>query len=168
MNAIISSTKFDGSLHYRFASELISAAGNEIRLYTPPRVKLATYRGELMTKSHSMRIFYTDRDWNVMIRWHADWRFEEYYVNIAEPATWDGHVLRWVDLDLDIIHRAGASDPILDDEDEFERHRIKWGYPQTTVDRCWRAVQEVWEQITTQTAPFDPSMTLWRPPGVAT
>ncbi len=163
MNAIISSTKFDGSLHYQFESQLVSASANEIRLYTPPRVKLVTYRGELSTTSHSLRIFYTDRAWNVMIRWHADWRLEEHYVNIAEPATWDGRVVRWVDLDLDIIHHAGAAEPVLDDEDEFERHRVKWGYPQDVVDRAWASVETVWAMMKRAETPFDEQTTLWRP-----
>jgi protein associated with RNAse G/E len=165
MNAIISSTKFDGSLHYQFDAQLVSASGNEIRVYTPPGCKAVTYRGEVVCTSHALRIFYTDRPWNMMVRWFPDWRFENHYVNIAEPATWDGHVLRWVDLDLDIIHHAGAADPMLDDEDEFARHRVKWGYPQATVDRCWRAVEEVYGLIRNQSPPFDQITTRWRPPG---
>ncbi len=163
MNSIISSTKFDGSLHYQFESELVSAEGNEIRFYTPPHTKMTTYRGELTTTSHSLRIFYTDLHWNVFVRWHADWRFENYYVNIAQPATWDGHVLRWVDLDLDIIQHANQTVPILDDEDEFERHRVKWDYPQPVVDRAWQSVKEVWALLENRTSPFDTAAQQWRP-----
>ncbi len=165
MNAIISSTKFDGSLHYRYDTTLVRADGNEVWFYTPPRVSMTTYRGELHTKSHMLQVFYTDRSWNAVVRWHADWRFEEYYVNIAEPATWDGRVLKWVDLDLDIIHRPGG-ELRLDDEDEFERHRVKWSYPQGVVDRAWSAVEEAWGMIQRAEYPFDEATTLWRPDGV--
>ncbi len=162
-NAIISSTKYDGSLHYRYDTTLVRAEGNEISFYTPPHVEMTTYRGELKTKSHLLQIFFTDRPWNVVVRWHADWRFEEHYVNIAEPATWDGRVLNWVDLDLDIINRPTMPEPKLDDEDEFERHRVKWSYPQGLVDRAWGAVEEVWGMIKRADCPFDEATTLWRP-----
>ncbi|GIW75931.1 MAG: UPF0374 protein YjjG [Phycisphaerae bacterium] len=165
MKAVISSTKFDGSLHYQFEADLVQATDREIRVYTPPGVKLLTYRGELMTRSHSLRIFYTDLSWNVMIRWHADWRFEEHYVNIADPATWDGRVVRWVDLDLDLIRRAGSDEPVLDDEQEFERHRIKWGYPEKLVQRVWQTVEQVWQLMRDEKVPFDEQTCLWRPSG---
>lgn len=161
--AIISSTKYDGSLHYTYEAPLVSASEREIRVYTPPNHKATTYRGEVICSSHALRIFYTDRPWNLFVRWYGDWRFESYYVNIARPATWDGRVVSWVDMDLDIIFRPGADEPVLDDEDEFERHRVKWGYTPKVVEQSWRAVKDVWSMMKSGECPFDGSLHDWRP-----
>ncbi|MGB0101971.1 MAG: DUF402 domain-containing protein, partial [Nocardioides sp.] len=44
------------------------------------------------------------------------------YVDITTPPSWDGSVLRAVDLDLDVV-RGNAGRVWVDDEDEFADHR---------------------------------------------
>ncbi len=161
--AIIHSTKYNGSQHYHFESEIISITDREFRFYNRPGDPFDCYRGKLVSKSHSLRIFYPDRPWNVMVRWYPDWRFEEFYVNIASLPTWDGLALNWVDLDLDIIFSAGKNEPMLDDAEEFEIHKKKWNYPETLVAQCWRSVEEVWGMMKSQAHPFDLVTTSWRP-----
>jgi uncharacterized protein len=102
------------------------------------------------------------RDWNLEVMWELDWRPREHYVNVALPSTWHDGTLRFVDLDLDLIWRADGT-VILDDEDEFDLHRVRFAYPVEVVERAWRAVDEVRELIARQQAPFDGTLYAWRP-----
>ncbi len=54
--------------------------------------------------------------------------------NVATPASFDGEVVRWTDLDIDIVvsEQLGIQ---VDDEDEFEEHQDRFGYPPDLVER---------------------------------
>ena len=84
-----------------------------------------------------------------------------HYVNIATPATWDDGTLRFVDLDLDVIWRADSGEVILDDEDEFALHQVRFGYPSDLIEQARRSGEEVRELIarsasTRSTAAYSP------------
>jgi hypothetical protein len=57
------------------------------------------------------------------------------YVDVITPAVWEGETVRMVDLDLDVVHRSDGTVDI-DDEDEFEDHKVAFGYPEHVVDRA--------------------------------
>lgn len=68
------------------------------------------------------------------------------YVDITTvPLLFDG-VLCAVDLDLDVIQAFGG-ELLVDDEDEFELHQVRYGYPPAVVAsaraECDRVVEEV-------------------------
>jgi protein associated with RNAse G/E len=88
-------------------------------------------------------------------------------VNIATPATWDDGALRFIDLDLDIIWRAGNGEVILDDEDEFVLHQARFGYPASLIERVWHSSEDVRDLIARRVYPFDGSLHAWRPDGTA-
>jgi protein associated with RNAse G/E len=112
---------------------------------------------------HMLAVFQAGRHYNLHVAWHPDWRPKMHYVNIATPATWHDGAVRYVDLDLDLILGAGASEVVLDDADEFERHSREWGYPPDLADRCWAAVEEVRGLFSRKIWPFDGSLYAWRP-----
>jgi protein associated with RNAse G/E len=110
-----------------------------------------------------LMLYWSDRPYNLHLSWFADWRPREYYVNIATPATWDEQTIHFVDLDLDIIWRLDRDELRLDDEDEFEAHRERFGYPDGLVEGARSAVAEVRAAIGARTWPFDRSLEGWRP-----
>lgn len=59
---------------------------------------------------------------------------------VERDADWDREVVRAVDLDLDLIRRATG---IIDDEDEFELHIDRFGYPKELIDRCRSELQRL-------------------------
>jgi uncharacterized protein len=76
------------------------------------------------------------------------------YVDISTPPRWDGHVMRAVDLDLDVVlDRAGRV--LVDDEDEFAEHRVRFGYPDDVVALAMRTCDEVRHAIEAREPPFD-------------
>jgi hypothetical protein len=78
----------------------------------------------------------------------------EVYVDITAPASWDGPVLRAVDLDLDVV-RGETGRVWVDDEDEFAVHRIELAYPDDVVHAASRSCDEVHALIRDRVAPFD-------------
>ena len=64
------------------------------------------------------------------------------YVDIATPATWhDDHLVRAVDLDLDVI-RGTTGRVWVDDEDEFAAHRVELDYPDEVVEQAVRSAAD--------------------------
>lgn len=164
---LVHSTKYDGSLHYQYPTQIVRSEPGLIVLYGPPGTPIHGYRGDYLATHHALEFYWADRDYNLHVLWHADWRPRMHYVNIATPASWEDDTLRFVDLDLDIIWRAASGEIVLDDEDEFAEHQARFGYPTDLIERCWRSCADVRNQIERRVAPFDGSLLAWRPNGAA-
>ena len=161
------STKYDGSLHYRYALAVVSQGDGELRAWGAAGFPMESYRGSYLATRHALHIHWTDRDYNLLVMWHPDWAPHEHYVNVALPSSWDDGTLRFVDLDLDLIWRAGGP-VVLDDEDEFDEHRLRFAYPPELVERAWAAVAEVRDLMERRVPPFDGALYDWRPEPVRT
>ncbi|MGH8930746.1 MAG: DUF402 domain-containing protein [Egibacteraceae bacterium] len=159
----IFSTKYDGSLHYRGQAALVAQDDGVLALYRTPGVRICSYRGGLETTENVLFVHWADRPFNLAVSWDASWKPRSHYVNVATPSTWHDGVLRFVDLDLDLIWRHGSTELFLDDEGEFEEHRVAYGYPAALVEEAWQAVAEVRELFATATPPFDGRLYDWRP-----
>jgi hypothetical protein len=82
------------------------------------------------------------------------------YVDVATPAVWDGPHVTMVDLDLDVIRtRDGAV--LLDDEDEFDEHRVTLGYPADVVALARRTADELMTAAVTGHEPFGGAGSRW-------
>jgi uncharacterized protein len=55
------------------------------------------------------------------------------YVDVTDTPRWEDHVVRAVDLDLDVIRRWDGT-VLVDDEDEFAEHQVEYGYPPEVVE----------------------------------
>ncbi|GAB4213838.1 MAG: hypothetical protein OHK0022_51480 [Roseiflexaceae bacterium] len=164
---LVHSTKYDGSLHYRYTSRVVREEPGVLILYSAPGTTYDSYRGQLLATRHSLEILWPDRFYNLHVSWRDDWQPHNHYINIATPATWNDGVARFVDLDLDVIWRAATGEIILDDEDEFALHQVRFGYPPDLIARCWQAADEVRDLIARRVAPFDGTQHHWRPHGSA-
>ncbi len=159
------STKYDGSLHYRFPLTVVREEADLLVLYGQPGTLGESYRGQLTAKYHALDLYWSDRFYNLTVMWHPDWRPRMHYVNIATPATWDDGTLRFIDLDLDVIWYADSGAVILDDEDEFELHQVRFSYPSDLIAQVQRAADDVRDLIARSAYPFDGSLFAWRPDG---
>lgn len=159
----VHSTKYDGSLHYRYEIAPVAEMPGERRVYLAPGTPLESYRGGWPSRYPMLMLYWSDRPYNLHLSWFTDWRVRQYYVNIALPASWDEEVVRFVDLDLDIIWKPELGPPLVDDEDEFEAHRSRFGYPEALVRQAREAVVEVMGLMEARAWPFDGSLEGWRP-----
>lgn len=107
---------------------------------------------------------------------HAPGIWCDVYVDIATPGEWDGHVLRAVDLDLDVVRmaaelpadlpadfviHAGPGETFVDDEDEFAEHQVAFGYPADVVEQARASCDAVLAAVRARTAPYDDTPGPW-------
>ena len=157
------STKYDGSLHYRFEVDVVHEEPGFIAVYTATGVPMVSYRGSWPAKNHMLGLYWPDRPWNLLVSWTPPWVPRSHYVNIATPATWSDGVLRCCDLDLDLILPHGKEEVVLDDEDEFDLHRAKWAYPDDLVAQCRASCDEITAAMLRPEPLFDGRLLAWRP-----
>ena len=75
------------------------------------------------------------------------------YVDMTTPPVWAGAEVSMVDLDLDVVLRRDGS-LILDDEDEFDDHRVALRYPAEIVELARRSAAEVLAAVSAGAEPF--------------
>ncbi len=108
---------------------------------------------------------------------HAPGNWCEVYVDMCTPATWDGNVLRTVDLDLDVIRmapespanspfapqnqRAAWGQVFVDDEDEFREHQVAYAYPAEVIDSARASCDAVLAAVRGRQAPYDGTHLRW-------
>jgi protein associated with RNAse G/E len=158
----VRSTKYGGGAHYRYALQVVRDDGDRLVAWGPAGTRMDSYRGVFPATHHMLWVHWADRDWNLEVMWHQDWRPRSHYVNVALPTTWADGTVRFVDLDLDVIQRADGR-VILDDEDEFEEHRVTLRYPADLVARARAAAAAVLDLAAARAWPFDGSLYAWRP-----
>ena len=162
----VHSTKYDGSEHYRYPASIVREEPELLVLYKQPGAPINGYRGSFLAKYHTLEFYWSKHHYNLSVIWYANWQPRMHYVNVATPARWDDGTLRYIDLDLDVVWFANGR-VVLDDEDEFELHQRKYGYPQTLIDEAWASSHTVRELIARRTPPFDGAAYNWRPDGSA-
>lgn len=115
-------------------------------------------------------------------RWHlptfqAPGIWCDLYIDVTTPATWDGHVLRAVDLDLDVIRLSDplpdevrdeavdegrtAGEIFVDDEDEFAEHQVAFGYPAHVVAGAQASCDELVAAVRAGLPPYDGAHRRW-------
>jgi hypothetical protein len=84
-------------------------------------------------------------------RWYNVFRFDErFYCNVTKPPSFDGAVLTYVDLDIDVLVESDFSYKILDLED-FE----KYSYPTDVTVEARQALEELVGLVEARSFPFN-------------
>lgn len=155
----VQSTKYDGSPHGDYEGELLDGAGAEdgpLRLFVPAGTVNRSYRGDYEIRVAFTALFWPGRDvwWNVFHN-HAPAGRRGFvsYANVSSPAEFDGAVVRWVDLDLDVVVMPDRVE--LDDEEEFEAHRLRFAYPEDIQRQAREAATELLALAARRAPPFD-------------
>ena len=156
-------TKYDGSLHYRFPAEVVHRSKETLILYRGPGISVDSYRGSMIAEHHVLLFYYGNRHHNVVVFWQEDWSPRMHYVNIITPPEWNGRVVTAVDMDLDLIRFATENRVIVDDEDEFEKHIKLYNYPQQLVDTCRGELDRIREAMSIEKGVLSNSIFDWRP-----
>jgi len=133
--------KYDGSPRDEWPAQLVARRGTQLCVYVPAGTEeiVRGCRRQVMEDAFT-GLFWTDR-------WYNVWQLERsegilFYANVAMPCRFDGRVLRWVDLDLDVVYYADGSIAVKD-EPEFEEHTALFAYPDGVVERALAARDEL-------------------------
>jgi hypothetical protein len=73
---------------------------------------------------------------------------------------WHGRTIRAVDLDLDVVEGLDRV-VYVDDQDEFDEHRVELGYPREVVDLAMATRDLVFTAVRDKHPPFDGSAEPW-------
>ena len=146
--------KYDGTEHRRWTAQVTSFVGTMLQLTGAFDSDINhTLLGRIAKGTISVEHFWLDR-------WYSVFRFSEptgelrnYYCNINVPPNFNGGVLTFVDLDIDILVAPDFTYSILD-EDEFAENVVRYGYPIDIQQRVHAAVAELIDLIECRQFPF--------------
>ena len=146
--------KYDGVLHRSWDAELVRQDGPLVVLdarFTDEIVH--DLLGTISSGTHSLEYYWLDRWYNVFRFAQPDGTLRNYYCNVNVPATFDGEILSYVDLDLDILVNPDSSYTVLDVED-FEINARRYGYTEEVQANARQALQELVKMIEGRAFPF--------------
>jgi uncharacterized protein len=123
----------------------------------PRGTRMARPGVELVTENHQVGLV-PAAGW--LATFHGPGGVVRTYVDMTTVPRWDGHVVRAVDLDLDVIEELDGT-VFVDDEDEFEEHQRLYGYPDDVVALALATKDTVLAGVRARTAPFDGSAAPW-------
>jgi len=150
---LLRATKYDGAAHWIQPFTVASDDGTLLVAQYRARTPIFTSRGEFRSPYDSRVYFWRDRWYNVFRLSRPGCALALWYCNITTPPLFDGRHLSYVDLDLDVAVRPDGSINLLD-EDEFAKHRLKYGYPLKVVTKAEDAAREVQELARRHGFPF--------------
>ncbi|MHC2999718.1 DUF402 domain-containing protein [Microbacterium sp. HJ5] len=80
------------------------------------------------------------------------------YIDLAWDVRWTGAEPTGIDMDLDVVERSDRG-VYLDDQDEWDEHRIELGYPAEVVTHLEQLAADLETKVVARAAPFDDATT---------
>jgi protein associated with RNAse G/E len=152
---VVSVLKYDGREHRRWPARIAETVGPLIILDAVFDEEIEhDLLGKVLSGTISTEYYWLDRWYNVFRFSSSDQVLQKFYCNINAPPQFDGRVLSYVDLDIDVLVEPDLTYRILD-EDDFEENARRYGYPEEIRANARRALTEVIELIESRAFPFD-------------
>ncbi len=150
----VDACKYDGSVHRSWSCRLLEETAD---LYTLHGVFEREIKhpllGTIESGTVSVEYYWKKRWYNVFKFYEPDQTFRNYYCNVNTPPEFSGGVLKYVDLDIDVLVKPDLSYQILD-ADEFAENAVKHQYPIDLIERANRALDQILDLIKTKRFPF--------------
>jgi protein associated with RNAse G/E len=144
--------KYDGSLHWHHPSMLLGEDEHGVWTGCAAGSGARKGNGPLVPWLHACVMLFPRDGW-----WTASFNAlphkVEIYCDISTVPQWSDGEVTMVDLDLDVI-RMRDGRIILDDEDEFEEHQIRYAYPPDVIENARATADRLMEAVRARTAPF--------------
>src|SRR6266576_1191638 len=151
---LVRTYKYDNSEHRSWLAEVLRQEGSLIVLDAKFQDEVVhDLLGTIASGTHSLEYYWLDRWYNVFRFAQPNGELRNYYCNVNVPPTFDGEILSYVDLDLDILVEPNFSYQILDVED-FQTNAQRYGYSAELQTTARRAVDELVRMIQTRAFPF--------------
>jgi protein associated with RNAse G/E len=151
----VDSLKFDGRVHRSWPARLVRQDNSLVVVEgvfeTEVRHPLL---GRIAAGTISTEHFWTDRWYSVLRFREPAGQLRNYYCNVNRPAVFDGRVLSFVDLDIDVLVAPDFSYTVLD-EDEFEANAAQFCYDDALRGRVRESLSELILLVETRGFPFD-------------
>ena len=152
---VVSVLKYDGLEHRRWAARIAKIEGPLLVLDAVFEDEIEhDLLGMISSGTISTEYYWLDRWYNVFRFSDPDRKLKNYYCNVNQPPSFDGRVLSYIDLDIDIFVAPDITYKILDVED-FEENARRYAYPEEVQANARRAVDELTTLIESRTFPFN-------------
>lgn len=109
--------------------------------------------GEIRRGTGTIEYYWCDRWYNIFRFLEPDGATKLFYCNLNTPLTIEGHVLSYIDLDIDILVRPDFSYQVLDLE-EFAANAERYAYPEYLKAKVNEALATLVSMIKTRQFPF--------------
>jgi protein associated with RNAse G/E len=147
--------KLDGAEHRRWQAQLVSCVDSLVTLDATFEEEIRhALLGTIAPGTLSVEYYWLDRWYNVFRFHEPTGELRNYYCNVNMPPTFDGRVLSYIDLDIDILVAPDLSYSILD-EDEFRESAARFNYSSALRERAHAALHELVALIEARRFPFD-------------
>ena len=151
---VVSVLKYDGVEHRRWPARIA-------KIERPLLVLDAVFQDEIQHDllgtispgTISTEYYWLDRWYNVFRFSDSDRKLKNYYCNVNQPPSFDGRVLSYIDLDIDVLVAPDLTYKILDVED-FEENARRYAYPEEVEANARRALDELTRLIESRAFPF--------------
>ena len=152
---VVNSRKYDGHVRRTWTGGLASCSDDLIVLVGRFEQDVEhSDLGFIGRGTVAFEHFWPDRWYNIFRFHDADGNLKAWYCNIAMPPTFDGAVLDFVDLDIDLVVWPDLNYEVLDLHD-FEENSVRYGYPEDVCRAAAIALAELRTSIERRDFPFD-------------
>ena len=152
---VVSVRKYDGREHRRWRARVAKHEGSLLILDAVFDEEIEhDLLGTIALGTVSTEYYWLDRWYNVFRFSDPDRKLKNFYCNINQPPSFDGRVLSYIDLDIDVFVAPDLTYKILD-LDDFEANATAFAYPEDVQANAHRALKELTELIEARAFPFD-------------
>ncbi|MGW7692366.1 DUF402 domain-containing protein [Streptomyces asiaticus] len=153
--------KYDGSLHWNLRMRRLGEDDHGVWLGLPGGGVMRKGYGPMVPIACA-HVVLLPRDAWWTAAFNAPPRETEIYCDIATPAEWhSSHEVSMVDLDLDVIRKRTDGSTLLDDEDEFAEHQVRYGYPADVIAEAEAAGRWLMDAVDGRAEPFGDASRAW-------
>ncbi len=146
--------KYDGTEHRRWPACVVEQAGPLLVLDAVFDEDIEhELLGRIASGTISTEYYWLDSWYNVFRFGDPKEKFQKFYCNVSMPPSFDGRVLSYVDLDIDVLVKPDFSFQVLDLSD-FADNAIRYGYPVEVQENAHRGLAELIRMIETRAFPF--------------
>ena len=147
--------KYDGTEHRTWAARVVNQTGSLLTLDAVFDDEIEhDLIGTIARGTISTEYYWLDRWFNVFRFSNSGDQLMSFYCNVNMPPSFDGHILQYVDLDIDVLVKPDFSYQILDLED-FETNARAYDYASDVRENAHAALAELVQLIETRSFPFD-------------
>jgi len=152
---LVSVRKYDGLEHRRWRARIAKSEGPLLVLDAVFEEEIEhDLLGTIALGTVSTEYYWLDRWYNVFRFSDKSGTLKNFYCNVNQPPSFDGRVLSYIDLDIDVLVAPDLTYKILDLED-FEENARRYSYPEDVQANAHRAVKELTELIESRAFPFN-------------
>jgi hypothetical protein len=152
---VVSVLKYDRLEHRRWRARVAKIEGPLLVLDAVFEEEIKhDLLGTISSGTVSTEYYWLDRWYNVFRFSDKSGKLKNFYCNVNQPPSFDGRVLSYIDLDIDVLVAPDLTYKILD-LDDFEANAKAYAYPEDVQANAHRALKELTRLIEARAFPFD-------------